>query len=54
MQKTLHLITLHSIFFLVLIAFQFFKYNFIYLFLALLGLHCSAGFSLVVENGATL
>ena len=33
MQKTLHLITLHSIFFLVLIAFQFFKYNFIYFWL---------------------
>ena len=29
----------------------FFKYNFIYLFLALLALHCCSGFSLVAESG---
>ena len=28
-----------------------FKNNFIYLFLAVLGLHCCAGFSLVVATG---
>ena len=29
----------------------FFIYNFIYLFLTMLGLHCCVGFSLVVESG---
>ena len=29
----------------------FFFYNFIYLFLAVLGLHCCSGFSLVLASG---
>ena len=32
------------------IQLDFFFYNFVYLFMALLGLHCCLGFSLVVES----
>ena len=36
------------------IQYWFFKNNFIYLFLALLGLHCYACFSLVAESAGLL
>ena len=38
-------------FFLLQTAFFFFFLSFVYLFLVVLGLHCSAGFSLVVASG---
>ena len=44
------LLLLLLLFFLLQTAFFFFL-SFVYLFLAVLGLHCSAGFSLVVASG---
>ena len=39
----------HLLIFLTLLFFK--KYNFIYLFLAMLGLHCCVSFSLISRNG---